>query len=572
VDFDLIIRNGYVVDGTGLPRRRVDVGVKDGKIARIARLDDATASSEIDARGRVVAPGIVDAHTHYDPQITFDPYATMSCFHGVTTVLAGNCGFSAAPTKKADREFIQGVFAQVEDMDPVALTAVAWESFETFPEFMESLRGNLGINFACYVGHSNIRRWVMGDAATERAATPAEIQEMRRIVSEAMRGGAAGFSSSHSPTQNDIAGRPVPSRVATDEELFELAEEAGKFGAGTICYLPAGTATGLVERDYELILELGRRSTLPVVIQGLGGRNKVDVPGAGWNEAVEVLDRAQAEGAPFYSMLIARPIDRAVEFNETNHLWPAVASWHAMTRLPLEERRALLKNPEAREEMRYAVENQNRDPDKGTTLPAPQWELLFVDESPTLPFEQHRGRNVAELAKEKGVAVGDFMLDLALADDFETKLRWRIEGDEWQDAVRRSQVDPRIIIGTSDGGAHLAKDDQADWSSYFLASWVRDRKVWTLEEGVRQITQIPAAILGFPDRGTLHVGGWADMMIFDPDEIGLLRKEFVRDLPGGVGRYRAYGKGVYATIVNGEPIVLDGQLTGKLPGMIVAPA
>lgn len=169
------------------------------------------------------------------------------------------------------------------------------------------------------------------------------------------------------------------------------------------------------------------------------------------------------------------------------------------------------------------------------------------------------------------MAPGDLALDLALADDFTTKLRWRMDGPDWSDAVTKSQLDPRIIIGTSDGGAHLAKDDQSDWSSYFLGTWVRERKLWSLEEGVRQITQVPAALLGLPDRGTLRVGAWADVMIFDPDEIGPLRKEFVRDLPGGVGRYKAFGKGIHATIVNGQPIVLDGELTGRLPGMIVSP-
>ena len=566
-DYDLIIRNGLVVDGTGLPRRRVDVGVRDGRIARLARLEDATAVEEIDAHGRIVAPGIVDAHTHYDPQITFDPYATMSCFHGVTTVLAGNCGFSAAPVKKQDQAFIKGIFARVEDMDPKALDGVRWDRFETFDEYLGSLRGQLGINFACYLGHSNIRRWVMG----ERAATPDELGEMRRMVREAMAAGAAGFSTSLSPTHSDIDGRPVPSRYAENEELLALAEEAGRVGAGSICFLPLGTTRGLTATDHEFITELGRRSGLPVIIQGLGARSKVDVPGAGWDDAVRSLDRAQAEGAPFYSLLIARPFDRQVAFDETNHHWRAVPTWHDMTRLPIDQRRALLRDPAAREAMRFAIENYNRDPDKGTTLPAPQWPVVFIESSPSLPFERHKGESIAQLAEAAGIAPGDFALDLALTDDFATKLRWRLDTPEWADAVTRSQTDSRIIIGTSDGGAHLAKDDQADWSSYFLAKWVREQGIWSLEEGVRQITQIPAALLGFRDRGTLRAGDWADIMIFDPDEIGPLRKEFVHDLPGGVGRYKAYGKGLYATIVNGTPIVLNGELTGRMPGMVVSP-
>lgn len=570
--YDLIVRNGYFVDGTGLPRRRADVGVRGGRIVRLGRLDGEHAREEINAQGRIVAPGIVDAHTHYDPQITFDPYATMSCYHGVTTVLAGNCGFSVAPVRPADREFLTGIFAKVEDMDPSALGSVTWEDCTSFAGFMESRRGRLGVNFACYVGHSNIRRWVMGDAAIERAATPDEIRTMRAMVAEAIEAGAAGFSSSMAPTHNDIHGRPVPSRLASREEVLALAAEVGTYGAGSICFLPAGAVSGMTQEDYDYLLEIGAASGVPVIIQGIGGRSKVDAPTATWEGAVRFLDEATRRGTPVYSLLIARPFDRAIAFDETNHLWAAVPAWHAMTRLPLAERAALLRDPDARKAMRYAVENYNRDPAKGTTLPAPQWDSVWVDTSVTLPREMFEGPSVAELAARKGVAPGDFALDLALADNFATRMRWRTETAEWSQAVGIAQRDPRMIIGTSDGGAHLAKDDQSDWSSYFLGSWVRDRAIWTLEEGIRQITQVPAALLGFHDRGTLKVGGWADMMIFDPDTIGPWRKEFVRDLPGGAGRYKAYGRGVHATIVNGEPIVLEGELTGRLPGVVVRPS
>lgn len=572
MDYDLIVRNGFVIDGTGSPRRRVDVGVRDGRIVRFGRLDHALAVQEIDATGCVVAPGIVDAHTHYDPQITFDPYATMSCFHGVTTVLGGNCGFSIAPVKREDRPFMASIFAKVEEMDPVALSGVTWHEFETFGEFLASREGKLGVNFACYVGHSNIRRWVMGESATERPALPDEITAMRKLVGECMAAGAAGFSSSASPTQFDLEGRPVPSRMASVNEIMALAEAAGEHGSGSIGFLPASTVSGLTEDDLGMVLEIGRRSGLPVVIQGLGSRSKVDAPTSGWPRAEAFLNQATREGVPVYSMLMVRPFDRVVSFDETNHLWAAAPSWYHMTRLPKEERTALLRDPMAREEMRFAIENYNRDPARGTTLPTPQWKDVSIISSPTLSHERHRGRSIAELAAEQGVAPGDFALDLALADGFETKMRWSTETPEWSAAVRTAQRDPRMIVGTSDGGAHLAKDDQADWSSYFLGCWVRERGEWTLEEAVRQMTQMPAIMLGFTDRGTLKPGGWADMMIFDPENISPVRKEFVRDLPGGVGRYKAYGRGVRATIVNGVPIVLEGKLTGQLPGMVVRPS
>ena len=570
-DYDLIIRGGFVVDGTGLPRRRVDVGIRGGKVATLAHLDGKTATEEIDATDLIVAPGIVDAHTHYDPQITFDPYATMSCYHGVTTVLAGNCGFSVAPVKPQDRDFLQGIFAAVENMDPIALSAVRWDEAQTFPEFVASRQGRLGINFATYIGHSNLRRWVMGEDATERAATPEEIDAMRALVAEAMEAGAAGISSSAAPTHLDIHGVPVPSRIATRDEMAALAEEVGKAGAGSIGYLPFSAIGGIDAEDEAFLIHLGQVSGLPVVIQGLGGRNKTDAPTATWEASVAFLDRATAAGAPVFSMLIARPFDRPVVIDETNLHYLAVPSWDRMLKLPFAERVKLLNDPAARDELRTAVENYNRDPAKGTTVPPPLWSVVYVDEV-VKPENQHlQSRSIKDIADEYGKAPADALLDLALSEDLGTRFRWRTENPEWAAAVGEAQLDPRMLIGVSDGGAHLARDDGADWSSYFLRSWVLDRKVWTLEEGIRQITQVPAALLGFTDRGTLHAGGWADIMIFDLATIGPWKKEFVHDLPGGVGRFKAWGKGVKATIVNGEPIVLDGELTGRLPGAFVSP-
>lgn len=571
-EYDLVIRGGYVVDGTGLPRRRVDVGIRDGRVVTMGRLDGRTATGEIDADGLVVAPGIVDAHTHYDPQITFDPYATVSCFHGVTTVVAGNCGFSVAPVKAADRDFVRGIFARVENMDPIALSAITWDEFESFPEFVESRRGRLGVNFACYVGHSNLRRWVMGSAATERAASAAEIDEMRRMVADAMRAGAAGVSSSAAPTHLDLDGRPVPSRLAERDETAALAEEVGRSGGGSIAYLPASAIGGLDDDDKAFLIRMATVSGLPVVIQGLGGRNKVDAPTATWEASKAFLDRATEAGAPVYSMLIARPFDRPVVLDETNLHYLAVPSWDRMLKLPFDERIRLLRDPAAREELRDAVEHYNRDPARGTTVPPPLWDAVFVDEVAKPENARHQGRSVRELADERGVAPADAMFDLALSEDLATRFRWRTESPEWTDAVREAQLDPRMIIGTSDGGAHLARDDGADWSSYFLRSWVLDRRVWTLEEGIRQITQMPAALLGLADRGVLRPGGWGDLFVFDPATIGPWRKEFVHDLPGGVGRFKAWGQGVKATVVNGVPIVVDGELTGRLPGHFVGPA
>jgi N-acyl-D-amino-acid deacylase len=569
--YDLIVRGGMVVDGTGLPRRRVDVGVRDGKVARLAHLEDSTADREIDATGRIVAPGIVDIHTHYDPQITFDPYAAMSSNHGVTTVLAGNCGFSVAPTKAEDRPFLEGIFAAVENMDPIALSGVTWKEFETFPEFLDSREGRLGVNFACYIGHSNLRRWVLGDDATERTATPEEIAAMVDLLREALAAGAAGLSSSAAPTHSDTSGRPVPSRLANEDELMALAGELGRHGIGSLAFLPKSSIGGLDDIDKELLIRLAKASGLPVIIQGLGGRNKVDAPTATWEASKEFLDRAGDQGAGVFSMLITRPFDRSYVVDETNLHYLAVPSWITMLNLPADERRALLQDPAARDELRFAVENYNRDPEKGTNVPPPLWPNLFVDEVTKPHNAKLASRSIQDIAAEQGVEPADALLDLALDEDFAVRLRWRTESPEWSAAVSEAQVDPRMVIGTSDGGAHLARDDGADWSSYFLRNWVLDRQVWTLEEGIRQITAVPAALAGLYDRGTLTPGAWADIMIFDPETIEPTHKEFAYDLPGGIGRYKAWGRGVDATIVNGVPIIVSGSVTGDLPGHVLRP-
>jgi N-acyl-D-aspartate/D-glutamate deacylase len=570
-EYQLIIRNGTLIDGTGNPRRKVDVGVRDGRIAAIGHLSDAHASEEIDAEGLVVAPGIIDPHTHYDPQITWDPYATASCFHGVTTVLAGNCGFSVAPVHPEDRSFFAGLFAKVEGMAPIALDGIAWE-FETFDEYLATRDGKLGVNLACYVGHCNLRRWVMGEEGSARAATPAEVVEMARILRQAIEAGAAGLSSTHAPTHNDGDNRPVPSRLADTGELLALAEEVGRTNRGSITYLPRSAVGGLDEQDMDLLIELGRVSGLPVIIQGLGGRNKVDAPGASWGSALEFLERAEKAGSAVYSLLLARPFDRPFTLAEGTTLYEGVPEWDRVIAPPVTGRKELLADPVVREVMREAVEHPNRDPARGSTLPPPHWNTLIVGSVADPELSGFVGRSILDIAKEQGVAPADAMLDLALKDDLLTQFRWVTETDAWMSAVREAQHNPHMIIGTSDGGAHLERDDGSDYSTYFLGRWVLGLGEWTLEQGIRQLTSVPAEILGFRDRGVVRTGNWADLMIFDPTEITRpSRKELVHDLPGGIGRFQAYPNGVRATIVNGEPIVLNGVLTDRRPGQVVSP-
>jgi N-acyl-D-aspartate/D-glutamate deacylase len=564
---------GIVVDGSGLARRRGDVAVKDGRVAKIGFVDPTQAEQVIDADGLHVAPGIIDAHTHYDPQLTFEPHATSSCYHGVTTVLAGNCGFSVAPNRPDQRDYLARMFAKVEGMSPVALSAVQWD-FESFPEFLASRAGKLGVNMACYVGHSAVRRTVMGEAGSEREATDDEIQQMRAIVGEAMASGAAGFSSSHGPTQLDGESRPVPSRFASLDELEVLCAEAGRYNGGSISYLHRSAIGGLDQPDKDLLLRLGAASRLPIILQGLGGRSKVDVPGAEWEQVAAWIEEAGRQGVGIYSLLRNHPFDRDFRIDAGTNLYEGVPSWHQAVGpgIDREVRLARLRDPAVREEMRHAVEHPNTDGDKGSTLPPPRWGVVEVDEVARAHNDKFVRRTIADIAAELGKEPADAMLDLALDEDLGTVFRYVNKSAAWEEAVALGQRHPAMIIGVSDGGAHLDRDDGADWSTAFLAFWVRERKLWTLEEGIRQMTQVPAALLGFEGRGMLLPGYWADAFVFDPDAIELESKKQVADFPGGEARYSARPRGIHWTIVNGTPIVRDGEvLTDSLPGRVVRP-
>lgn len=574
MSLDLLITNGLVIDGTGLPRRRADVAIRDGRIVGVGQFDAASARRVIDAQGHVVAPGIVDPHTHYDPQLTFEPYGTSSCYHGVTTVLAGNCGFSIAPAKVADRDFITQIFARVEDMAPGSLAAIPW-NFESFPEFMASREGHLGLNAAFYIGHCNVRRWVMGEACTEREATDDEVEAMARMVGEAMQAGAAGLSSSHAPTHLDAADRPVPSRLASREELAALVREVGRANRGTISYLPYSSIGGLDEADGDYLIELALGSRLPIIIQGLGARSKVDAPTATWEHTQTYLERARAVGAGVYSMLMARPFNRRFTLAEGTSLYEGVPAFHRLfaEASDVPSRMKMLADPSFRDAIRDAVEHPNRDAARGSTLPPPRFEVLEVHAAKRPENQALIGRPLAEIARERDCAPMDLMAEIALSEDLAVEFVWRTETDAWREGTLQASRHPHMIIGTSDGGAHLGRDDGSEWSSWFFRYWVREWGCWDLEEAVRQMTQQPAALLGLTDRGTLLPGQAADLMIFDPDEIGPGSKEFVRDFPGGEGRWKSRPVGVDATIVNGVPIVLDGELVDDcgLPGQVVRP-
>ncbi|MCG8587732.1 MAG: amidohydrolase family protein [Proteobacteria bacterium] len=571
--YDLVIRNGLVIDGTGTARRRADVAIENGRVVAIGSFSRASARRALDAEGRVVAPGFVDPHTHYDPQLMFDPYAQSSCYHGVTSVVVGNCGFGLAPTRAADRESILQIFSRVEEMSLEALSAIEWD-FESFPELLAAREGRLGVNAAYYLAHSNLRRFVMGEAAHERAATADEVGRMRALVRDAMQAGAAGLSSSHSPTDLDALDRPVPSRLSDHDELEALVVEVGRANRGSFAYLPFSAVGGLTPEDGALLIRLALASRVPVIIQGLGARSKVDAPTATWPESKRYLERARAAGAAIYSMLMARPFHRTFTLAAGTTLYEGVPVFHRLftEAQTVPERCAMLRRPEYRDAIRHAVENPNRDPNQGSTLPPPRFDRLSVNDTQHPDHRECVGRTLTDIAKQRGIAPMDALVDIALADDLATEILWRTDDDEWRQGTYLASTHPQMIVGTSDGGAHLGRDDGAEFSSYFLRYWVREWGQWELEAAIRELTQLPAAILGLADRGVLAPGYAADVVIFDPDTVGPDRKEFRTEGPGGA-RWTSRPAGIHATIVNGTPIVLDGEIPDDCgtPGAVLRP-
>jgi N-acyl-D-aspartate/D-glutamate deacylase len=560
--FDTIIKGGKVVDGSGLPMRTADVGIRDGMITDVGRLSGAT--TVIDADGLIVMPGIVDAHTHYDPQVTFEPYATSSCYHGVTSVVTGNCGYSIAPCRTDDHDYLIALFAKVEGFSANLLkTALPWD-WESFPSYLDAIDRRLGINVAAYIGHSALRRFVMGEAASERPAKADELERMRALVREAMNAGAAGFSTSLAPTHVDQFNKPIPSRHAGFEEVASLIETAGEGGAGSICFLPETAVKGLDERDRARLIDLAQRSGLPIIVQGISKRaNDPQI----WEDATRFLEQARQQGAAIYSILRTQPFMRPFNLKRGTSLYDGVFHWRDLSSLPLTERLAKMRDPAFRAKLRDGLDHPNTDGSKGSTLPPPALAMVFVDRSKAEP--NLVGKSIAAIAKERGAHPSDVMCDVALANELETQFVWNSESDTWAQMNAEAQRNPHMITGTGDGGAHADRDDGAEWTTYFIRRWLLDRKLFTLEEGVRRITHLPAMITGMKGRGLLARGYHADLMLFDPERIGLRSKEIVHDMPGGAERWQVHPEGISRVLVNGEIIVENGELTGARPGRVL---
>jgi N-acyl-D-aspartate/D-glutamate deacylase len=541
---EIVIRGGTVVDGTGAEPRRADVEVRDGRITKIA--PDLRGERELDADGCVVAPGFVDIHTHYDAQVFWDPAVRPSSSQGVTTVVAGNCGFTIAPTRAEHHDVIVRTLENVEDMDAGSLTeGIVWD-FRTYPEYLELVRSRgTVVNFTAYVGHSSVRLFVMGDDAYERAATPEEIAQMSALVVEAIGAGAAGFSTSFAYTHRGMDGKPVPSRFAQPDEVEALFLAAGSTGKGVVL-ATAGEQCTYADM-YEYQPRIGRPFTYPLFALA-NDRHRPQL---------ELQDEAVERGLQVWPQVTPRPLTMQFTMDSPFSLNVSPVFGELMDR-DRAARIAAYSDPDWRARATADLAEQPM---------APRWETCEVSESDRFP--ELEGRRVDELARERGVSPLDVICELAVAEDLHTRFRIYIANDV-DGPVRHLLTHPQVALGLSDAGAHVGQLCDAPLPLDFLGTWVRDKSVMPIERAVRKLTGEPADMFGFVDRGYVREGAWADLTVFDPATVapGPIRR--VRDFPADGERLTAEEPvGLRHVLVNGTPIRRDEvQLdTSVRPGM-----
>jgi N-acyl-D-amino-acid deacylase len=547
---DLAIHDAILLDGTGLPPRRGGVAVKDGRIVEVGYIAGA-ARATVEAEGLALMPGIIDNHTHYDAQITWDPWASPSPALGVTTAIIGNCGFTIAPCRPGDRELVMRNLTQVEGMSLEVLRAgVRWD-FESVPQYFDMLeRLGSALNIAAFAGHSSIRTYVMGDRATERAASAEEIESMRKLVLEAMQAGAIGFSTSTSPAHNGEGGKPMPSRLADETELRALVGCLRESGRGVFMLTKGG------HTRIDFLEELARDSRRPVVVAAL--LHNSTNPHAVFAD-LDAIAEAQANGHYVVGAVSCCPL--SMDFTlRSPYVFEGLQSWQPA--LPLKG--TAFRKKLAEKSFRDAVRAELARPTHFRLFNS-EWDKVQVIESKRKELEQ---QSVADLAR--GEDPLDFMLDLALAEDLDTVFSALLLNSD-EEAVGRMLKHPASLVSLSDAGAHLTFFNDAGFGLHLLGHWVRERGVLTLADAVWRLTGQPAALFGIRERGALKPGYHADLLLFDPSTVNRGPKRRVFDLPGGHPRLSTGAVGVHGVWVNGVRIVgKDGPLEGaKLPGRLL---
>ena len=560
--YDLVVRNGTVVDGSGLAGFRADVGVVGDRIAHIGRIRE-TGQTEIDAEGHAVTPGFIDGHTHMDAQVFWDPYGTCSSWHGVTTVVMGNCGFTLAPCRTAERQLVVRNLERAEDIPPAALALGiewSWEGYAGYLDAVDSVPK--AINYAGYVGHSALRTWAMGERAFEERASGEDQEEMAAELRRALSAGAIGFTTSQSDSHTTSDDRPVASRLADWHEVSSLVSVLSEFGGDRIFELSVEQATADPDPEvraaaFGRLKDLAAGCGSPVTFGIIGEDN-----GYRWHGLLDVVEDANRRGGRSFGQSLPRAATVLYSF-KGRLPYDRLAEWAEIRDLPIEAKRRLLESTEDRERLVEAAVNGPYTHVGGTVGRAPDYERMDVMYNPVGP-----NPTVADLARRRGVQPADVIIDEALAHDFDLFFSLRV-GNHREEDVLTIMKHPRVVMTFSDSGAHVGYVLESSIQTYLLAYWVRQRQEFTFEEAVRMITLAPATAWGFHDRGMVKPGFAADLNVIDPETVAPLELTVDADLPGSISRLKQRSQGIKATVVAGQVTLTDGEHTGTMSGRLL---
>ncbi len=561
MNYDLIIKNGAIIDGSGAARFSADIGIKDGIITTVGTVE-GDATEIIDAKEQVVTPGFIDGHTHMDAQVSWDPLGTCSVWHGITTVVMGNCGFTLAPCAAKDKHLVVRNLERAEDISGAAMEAGIDWTWETYPEYLDALEKlPKGINYSGYVGHSALRTYAMGERAFTDEATEADMAIMKKELADSIRAGAIGFSTSRTRNHQTPEGRPVSSRLATWDEVKELVGVMSELDAGIfeIASEEAGRSPE-AQREYQVRLrDLAVESGRPVTWGMFSARRAPDI----WPPYFDLLNETAELGGTMFAQVHSRALNVMMSF-ESRLPFDKFPVWKEFRELSLAEQKAGLQDPAMRARL---VESASASHQEGKAVGAemrrPDYNWLLVMDTIKGPH-----KTVAEIAEQMHMDPVDAMIEIALQHDMKVFFRQPLFNEN-QDHVLEMMRHPRSVVTFSDSGAHVSQIMDSSLQTHVLAHWVREENAFTLEEAIKMITHDTGSAWGFDDRGLIKEGMAADINIFDPDTINPLMPEVKYDLPTGARRLVQKAEGISATIVNGVVLMRDGEHTGSYPGKLL---
>jgi N-acyl-D-amino-acid deacylase len=556
MSYDLLIKNGRIVDGTGGPSYRGDVAVTGGKIVEIGKLS-GVAKRTVDAEGRAVSPGFIDNHCHYDAQVTWDPLCSYSCDHGATSVIFGNCSLSLAPVKKGKERRLSEFLSYVEAIPMEVLDTLEF-TWETFPEYLDQMDKNLGVNVGNLIGHTAVRYYVMDEDCQKRTATDAEIAAMQGLVRDGIKAGALGLSVSRNQGHFDPQGVHIPAIWADEKEIFALGDVLRELGTGLI---QSGGGNNAEMKD-ALMSRLSEATGRTVVYNNLGqSMRRPDQ----WKHHMAQVDRTTAKGIRAYPMCTPNRITDYFTMRNTQQ-FRGLPVWHPICLSAPEEMLKAYADPEVRRKLHAEAVEFKSGPAIG--ICSTWWDYMVLQHAVLPKNKPFEGKTLGQIAQAQGKGIIDCFLDLAIEENLDTE--W-LHGENNVDEAAVAQIltYPNAVIGLSDGGAHVQFQSGFGFSTRLLAEWVREKQAMSLEHAVRRLTFESASIFGLHDRGLLRPGLVADITIFDPDTVKPLPLEVVHDFPTGAKRIKEPAQGIHATFVNGEMLMHEGEHTGALPGRVL---